>query len=64
MDCVNHTGVTATAYCQNCGKALCTGCTRNAAGGMILCEPCWLAWQNLQQRRWEGRTPRRRRFWV
>ena len=40
MDCVNHSGVTATAYCQNCGKALCAGCVRNAAGGQILCEPC------------------------
>ena len=39
MDCVNHTGVEATAYCQSCGKALCAGCVRNAAGGQILCEP-------------------------
>ena len=39
MDCVNHTGVTATAYCQNCGKALCAGCVRKAAGGQILCDP-------------------------
>ena len=49
MDCVNHSGVTATAYCQNCGKALCAGCVRNAAGGQILCEPCWTAWQSYQQ---------------
>ena len=28
MDCVNHSGVTATAYCQNCGKALCEACVR------------------------------------
>jgi TM2 domain-containing membrane protein YozV len=49
MDCVNHSGVTATAYCQSCGKALCSGCVRNAAGGQILCEPCWTAWQNFQQ---------------
>ena len=40
MDCVNHSGVNATAYCQNCGKALCAGCVRNAAGGQVLCEPC------------------------
>jgi len=49
MDCVNHSGVTASAYCQNCGRALCAGCVRNAAAGQILCEPCLLAWQNVQQ---------------
>jgi hypothetical protein len=49
MDCVNHSGNAATAYCQNCGKALCAGCVRNAAGGQILCEPCWTAWQTFQQ---------------
>ena len=49
MDCVNHTGVDATAYCQSCGKALCAGCVRNAAGGQILCEPCWTAWHSYQQ---------------
>jgi hypothetical protein len=48
MDCVNHSGVNATAYCQNCGKALCSGCVRNAAGGQIFCEPCWTAWQSVQ----------------
>ena len=47
MDCVNHSGVTATAFCQNCGKAICANCVRNGAGGQILCEPCWLAWQNV-----------------
>jgi TM2 domain-containing membrane protein YozV len=49
MDCVNHTGVSATAYCQSCGKALCASCVRNAAGGQILCEPCWTAWHTFQQ---------------
>ncbi|MGA2084186.1 MAG: B-box zinc finger protein [Terracidiphilus sp.] len=49
MDCVNHSGVSATAYCQSCGKALCAGCVRNATGGQILCEPCWTAWQTFQQ---------------
>jgi TM2 domain-containing membrane protein YozV len=49
MDCVNHTGINATAYCQSCGKALCAGCVRNAAGGQILCEPCWTAWNSYQQ---------------
>jgi hypothetical protein len=45
MDCVNHSGVTATAFCQNCGKALCPNCVRNGAQGQILCEPCFTAWQ-------------------
>ena len=48
MDCVNHSGVSATAYCQNCGKALCTSCVRKAGAGQILCEPCWAAWQSAQ----------------
>ena len=49
MDCVNHTGVAATAYCQTCGKALCAGCVRSAPGGQVLCEPCFAAWQTYQQ---------------
>jgi hypothetical protein len=49
MDCVNHSGVAATAYCQNCGKALCANCVRNAPGGQVLCEPCSVAWQTAQQ---------------
>ncbi|MDR3774041.1 MAG: B-box zinc finger protein [Terracidiphilus sp.] len=49
MDCVNHTGTSATAFCQSCGKALCQGCARNAAGGQVLCEPCHTAWQTYQQ---------------
>jgi hypothetical protein len=49
MDCVNHVGVSATAYCQNCGKALCSGCLRSAAAGQVLCEPCWMAGQSYQQ---------------
>ena len=49
MDCVNHTGVTATAFCQTCGKALCPGCVRNAPGGQVLCESCFAAWQTYQQ---------------
>ena len=48
MDCVNHPGVAATAYCQNCGKALCGACVRTAPGGQILCEPCWAAWHSVQ----------------
>jgi Domain of unknown function (DUF5668) len=46
MDCVNHSGVSATAYCQNCGKALCAACVRTAPGGQIFCEPCWTGWQS------------------
>jgi TM2 domain-containing membrane protein YozV len=49
MDCVNHVGVSATAYCQSCGKALCASCVRNGGGGQILCEQDWMAWQTLQQ---------------
>lgn len=49
MDCVNHTGTAATAFCQNCGKAMCATCVRNAPGGQVLCEPCSVAWQNMQQ---------------
>jgi len=47
MDCVNHSGVTATAFCQNCGRALCPNCVRYGAGGQVLCEPCNLAWQTV-----------------
>lgn len=49
MDCVNHTGVTATSFCQSCGRALCADCVRKAAGGQVFCEPCWTAWQSYQQ---------------
>jgi hypothetical protein len=47
MDCVNHSGVAAAAYCQNCGKALCSHCARKAAGGQILCDSCVTAWQSV-----------------
>lgn len=48
MDCLNHPGVQAAAYCQNCGKALCEACVRRQPGGQILCEPCWMAWQSAR----------------
>jgi hypothetical protein len=48
MDCVNHSGVNATAYCQSCGKALCTSCTRLVTGGQILCDACINAWRSAQ----------------
>ena len=49
MDCANHSGVTAMAYCQSCGKALCQACVRQGSAGQIFCEPCWMAWQNAQR---------------
>ena len=49
MDCVNHSGVNATAFCQNCGKPLCQACVKTGAGGQIFCEPCWMAWNGGQQ---------------
>ncbi|MFP5206102.1 MAG: B-box zinc finger protein, partial [Acidobacteriota bacterium] len=48
MDCVNHPGVERTAFCQNCGKALCSACVRREPGGQILCEPCWTTWQAVR----------------
>jgi len=50
MDCVNHSGANAAAYCQNCGKALCQQCVRSAPGGQVFCEPCMTAWQSAAQR--------------
>jgi hypothetical protein len=47
MDCVNHSGTTASAYCQNCGKPLCTQCVRHGVGGQIFCEQCAVAWQRV-----------------
>jgi len=49
MDCVNHSGVKATTYCQSCGKGLCSTCTRNAPGGQVFCEPCAATWQAYTQ---------------
>jgi hypothetical protein len=42
MNCVNHPDVPVAAYCQNCGKALCSNCVRSVAG-VIYCEPCLAA---------------------
>jgi B-box zinc finger len=42
MNCVNHGEVAATAWCQDCGKALCAQCTRTV-GGNVYCEPCLMA---------------------
>jgi hypothetical protein len=39
VKCSNHPSAEAVAYCQQCGKPLCTECTR-PVGGMIFCESC------------------------
>ena len=53
MDCVNHNGVNAAAYCQNCGKPLCAECVasgvlRHDFSGRILCDTCIAAWRSYQ----------------
>ena len=42
MNCVNHPEREVSAYCQNCGKALCAECVRPVAG-VVYCEPCLAA---------------------
>src|ERR1700722_8802816 len=42
MNCANHPDVATAAYCQSCGKPLCTGCIRSV-GGVVYCEPCLTA---------------------
>ena len=42
MNCANHPDVPVAAYCQNCGKPLCTQCVRSVAG-VVYCEPCLAA---------------------
>lgn len=42
MNCANHPDVPVAAYCQNCGKALCSTCMRSVAG-VIYCEQCLAA---------------------
>ena len=42
MNCINHPETPVAAYCQNCGKALCSECTR-PVGGFIYCEQCLAA---------------------
>jgi TM2 domain-containing membrane protein YozV len=54
MDCVNHSGINAIAYCQNCGKGLCRDCVaagvmRHGPRGQILCGECITAWQSMRQ---------------
>jgi hypothetical protein len=42
MNCANHFDRERAAFCQNCGKPLCTECTRNV-GTSVYCEPCLTA---------------------
>src|SRR5271170_327727 len=42
MNCPNHPDAAAVAYCQNCGKPLCTACMRTV-GGVVYCESCLAA---------------------
>jgi hypothetical protein len=37
--CANHPDAVVTAYCQNCGKGLCSACARTVQGSTF-CEPC------------------------
>ncbi len=40
MNCANHPDRERSAFCQNCGKPLCTECVRTI-GNSIFCEPCY-----------------------
>lgn len=42
MDCAQHTGTAAIAYCRSCGTALCEICKRDVQGS-IFCESCLAA---------------------
>ena len=42
MNCLNHPDIAAVAYCQNCGKPLCSACMRTV-GGVVYCETCLAA---------------------
>jgi hypothetical protein len=45
MNCANHPDRERSAFCQNCGKPLCSECIRNL-GPSIYCEPCYTARTN------------------
>jgi hypothetical protein len=40
--CANHPDAVITAYCQNCGRGLCSACARTVQGNTF-CEPCMTA---------------------
>jgi hypothetical protein len=42
MNCVNHPEAAVTAYCQNCGRGLCSACARTVQDS-VFCEPCLMA---------------------
>jgi hypothetical protein len=42
MNCANHPDHEAAAFCQHCGKPVCSECVRNV-GSSIFCEPCLAA---------------------
>jgi hypothetical protein len=42
MNCANHPDHERAAFCQHCGKPLCTECVRNV-GTSVFCEPCLAA---------------------
>ena len=42
MNCANHPDAAVAAYCQNCGKPLCSVCVRSISG-VIYCEQCLAA---------------------
>ena len=42
MNCANHPDRERTAFCQNCGKPVCSECVRNI-GSSTYCEPCMTA---------------------
>jgi len=42
MNCANHSDLPVSAYCQNCGKPMCSQCVRSVAG-VVYCEPCLAA---------------------
>ncbi|MGH9429180.1 MAG: B-box zinc finger protein, partial [Terriglobia bacterium] len=39
MQCANHPDAAATAYCSNCGKALCSDCI-SPDQSLVLCAQC------------------------
>ncbi len=42
MNCANHPDLPVAAFCQFCGKPLCTNCVRSI-GNIVGCEPCMTA---------------------